>query len=156
MAVELAHGAAKYSEATIDKKLIHAVAFGKTKEEAARASALIKIVVGWKGTQIFTAVGGANPYHIIEVLDCYLQSFSASDHQAHCHVSYLDRYRGHEELYLVPCRHLHGWFYSIVEDQELNPARFADLVQALGVRKGCSWCPNFDGSTSRSLKTVDA
>jgi hypothetical protein len=155
MAVEFARHAMNYGEAPLGKKLTHAAAFGRTREQAARASALLKIVVRWKGTQVFTQAGGADPYHIIDVLDCYQQSLSVSDRKSHCHVVHMDVYRAEETYYMVPCRHLQGWFHSIIDEQNFHPSRLPARAEALAVRKGCSWCPNFSPTEARALTTAE-
>lgn len=154
IAVEFARGAMNYGEVALGKKLSHAAAFGRTREQAARASALLKIVVRWKGTQTFTSAGGADPYHIIDVLDCYQQSLSVSEPKAHCQVVHMDVYRTEETYYMVPCRHLQGWFHSIIEEQNFHPAKLPARTEALAVRKGCSWCPHFSPLESRRLATA--
>jgi hypothetical protein len=155
MAIEFARGATKYGEVLLGKKLSHAAAFGRTREQAARASALLKITIGWKGTQIFTSAGGANPYHIIEVLDCYQQSLSVSEPKTHCQVVHLDVYRTEETYYIVPCRHLQGWFHSVIEDQNFYPSKLSARAEALAVRKGCSWCPHFNASETRAFSPAE-
>ena len=155
MAIQLARGAMKYGEIPLGKKLSHAVAFGRTREQAARASALIKIAIRWKGTQVFTSAGGADPYHIIDVLDCYQQSLSVSEPKAHCQVVHLDVYRAEETYYMVPCRHLQGWFHSIIEEQNFHPSKLPARTEALAIRKGCSWCPHFSSSEARAFTTAE-
>jgi len=155
MAVEFARGAANYGEVALGKKLSHAAAFGRTREQAARASALLKIVVRWKGTQVFTSAGGADPYHIIDVLDCYQQSLSVSEPKAHCQVVHMDVYRAEETYYMVPCRHLQGWFHSVIEEQSFHPSKLPARAEALAVRKGCSWCPHFNSTEARALTVAE-
>jgi hypothetical protein len=154
IAVEFARGAMNYGEVALGKKLSHAAAFGRTREQAARASALLKIVVRWKGTQVFTSAGGADSYHIVDVLDCYQQSLSVSEPKAHCQVVHMDVYRTEETYYMVPCRHLQGWFHSIIEEQNFHPAKLPARTEALAVRKGCSWCPHFCHLEARRLTTA--
>lgn len=151
MAVEFARGATRYGEVLLGKKCSHAAAFGRTREQAARASALLKIVLRWRGTQVFTSAGGADPYHTLDVLDCYQQSLSVSDRKSHCEVVHMDVYRAEVTYYLVPCRHLQGWFHSIIEEQNFHPSKLPARAEALAVRKGCSWCPHFDPSQVRQL-----
>lgn len=155
MAIELARGAFHYGAVPLGKKTVHGASFGKTREQAARASALLKVVIGWKGTQVLTQAGGADPYHILSVLDCYQQSLSVSDQQSHCHVVHLDVYRSKETHYMVPCRHLQGWFHSVIEEQVVHPSKLTTRTEALGVRKGCAWCPNFDPSKARVLTAAE-
>jgi hypothetical protein len=155
LAVEFARGAVNYGEVALGKKFSHAAAFGRAREQAARASALLKIVVRWKGTQVFTSAGGADPYHIIDVLDCYQQSLSVSEPKAHCHVVHMDVYRTKETYYMVPCRHLQGWFHSIIEEQNFHPSKLPDRTEALAVRKGCSWCPHFSPAEARTLPAAE-
>ena len=155
MAVEFARGATKYGERVLGKKLSHAAAFGRTREQAARASALLKIVVRWKDTQVFTSAGGADPYHIIDVLDCYQQSLSVSDRKSHCHVVHMDVYRAEETYYMLPCRHLQGWFHSVIEEQNFHPSKLPARAESLAVRRGCSWCPHFSPAEARALSPAE-
>jgi len=136
LAVELARGATEYGESTVGKKTIHMAAFARTKDQAQRAAAVLKLIMSWKTTQVFTQEGMApHPYEIAAVLECYVKSLNANDRRAHCQWTY--------DGQAVPCRYLAGWFEGIADEIAIHPASRTDQIQALAVRKGCSWCPNF-------------
>jgi hypothetical protein len=164
LAVNIAQGAAKYAELEVSRKPVHLVAFAKTRDEAARALALIGYVSGWKTTQVFA--GGRlmqRPYTVQQVLDCYLGASACHDRTAHCHRVIDDPYDTQLDLedaftirvstgpepprqrveidrYLFPCSLLKDRFRFQVD----HPASPEDQIQAGAVRDGCDWCPLFD------------
>jgi hypothetical protein len=65
------------------------------------------------------------------------------------------RYRSQDENHLIPCRYLEGWVHSIIGDQIIHPSELSARIQALAVRKGCSWCPQFDASKARAIPALE-
>ena len=150
MAVDLARGAAKFAESIDSKKKLYAAAFARTKEQSSRAMALLKIVMWWKGTEVFTSAGTTNSYQALSVLECFNQSLASTNREAHCFVTY--RHRSPDQNYLIPCRYLDGWIHAVVSDQKEHPANLPSRIQALAVRKGCSWCPHFMPERAQQLQ----
>ena len=176
LAVNVAQGASYYNEMVIDKKLVHLVAFSRTREDAGRACALIRYASGWKGVQFFT--GGKltqNFWNITRVLECYLEAAACNDWTAHCHLIIDDLYSEesknlglsmtitlsdkpsfkeavHIDRYIFPCSFIHGYFRF----QKDHPAKPKDQIQAEAVAQNCDFCPYFDPSNYRKIgiKTI--
>lgn len=149
-AVRLAQGASKYSQSIFDNKSMHLAGFKRTREQVARAVALLKIIIGWKSTKVFISTGiESSAHHVLPVLECYLQSSSNKDHRAHCH--WIHRDYGTDVKFMVPCLQLRGSVNWIIEDQGDHSSSLEDRVQALAIRNGCSWCPNFNANDFRSV-----
>lgn len=141
MAAALARAAAQYGEIPMGRRTTHMAVFGRSKEQATAAVALLKLVAGWRSVQVFTQDGIAgHAYEVVDVLDCYLKSMAARDPRAHCQWTYREPGAAH---YSVPCRLLEGWFQGIIGDLAPGGADLADRVTALAARKGCGWCPRF-------------
>ena len=173
LAVNIAQGAAKYAEVEVGHKPVHLVAFARSRDEAARALALMGYVSGWKTTQVFA--GGRlmqRPYAVQQVLECYLGASACRDRTAHCHRVIDDPYdtqldpedaftirvstgpeppRQRVEIgrYLFPCSLLKDRFRFQVD----HPASPEDQIQAGAVGNGCDWCPFFDPGDYRRIGT---
>lgn len=150
MAVHLARQAASYSRLDDEKdskKEIHLAIFAKTKEQAAHAAALIRVVATWKTMQIHTSSKiDANPMQVSHVLECYFQSLALQDHRAHCY--WFDRDSVHEEDLgqLIPCAQLRGYIETGLrartEDRALKIPT-SERVHAIAIQRNCDWCPHF-------------
>ncbi len=165
LAVNIAKGANYYDEIIVGNKPVHFVVFGKTREEAGRAQALMNYVSGWKGVQIYS--GGKiiqNIWEATMVIGCYLEASACKDWRAHCHIVIDDPYaeipttgglsfairindkpsmpKQAIELgrYIFPCSYLKPY----VNFQKEHPSSQEDQIQAAAVEKGCDWCPLFD------------
>ncbi len=174
LAANIAEGATKHTTIEVDRKPVHLAAFGRSRDETARALALLRYVSGWKGTQIYA--GGRlarSPQRAGEVLDCYLEASSCNDRTAHCHTVIDDPYNtevdaepggfairlsaGHDpprqrvevDRYLFPCSFAKSGFRF----QTDHPASPQDQIQAGAVRRGCEWCPFFDSDAYGKVGT---
>jgi hypothetical protein len=153
--VAIAQKAASYGEILLGEKLFHAAVFGLDKAQASYAVMVAEAVKNWKGTKLF-AQGRLleRNYNVVEVLKCYLNSLESIDKSAHCHFVYRDlafyQIGKGVEQYLVPCRMLQGFTQELVRDEIAAPK---DRVHAAGVRRGSFWCPHFDASGFKKIKT---
>ena len=173
LAVNIAKGAARYAEANIGRKLVHFVAFSKTREDAGRAIALVNYVSSWKATQVFT--GGKpvrNAWQVTSVLECYLEASASKDWTAHCHYiiddPFIEEPEGQNssltwslsekpqapkqaleiDRYVFPCKFL---WEERFEFQIDHPAKPDDQIQAGAVKFGCNWCPNFESEAFKKI-----
>ncbi len=155
-AVNIAQQAEKYGEADMGGMLFHYAAFGRSREQVALALAVARYLEGIKAVQFYA--GGKL---IIErmrtesVLACYLEACACNDHLAHCNKVVTAPFSGAvvdndlgdlDDLltkagYLFPCAFLLRWGAPGL--QRNHPASPEDQIQAMGVRMGCDWCPNF-------------
>lgn len=176
LAVNIAHGAAFYNEIFLgkNKKLVHLVAFDRTREDAGRACALIRYVSGWKGTQCFS--GGKliyNFWSITQVLECFLEASACNDWTAHCYLVIDDPYIKKPEYhgigitldlsdkpyipkeaikidrYIFPCKLVYGHFKFQLD----HPAKLKDQIQSKAVIENCNWCPFFNSSNYKKIGT---
>jgi hypothetical protein len=149
LAVELAKRAHKYGLAKLSKQDLHMAVFSKTKEQTARAAALLKLVGKWKSCQIYTATRILNDaYQMTEVLECYLKSLSNKDPKSHCHWSYQSYPSG---KFLLPCKQLQGWVHLVTRDHQYHVTDMKNRIHALSVEKGCDWCPHYKADAFKSL-----
>jgi hypothetical protein len=116
MTVELAKNAIAYGEITIEDQLFHCSVFGKDKSQTSNAIMVIEAIKNWKHTKIF-ARG-----RILER-----------------HTNIVETLK----CYLIPCRMLEGFTQDVVRNRVAGPR---DSINALAVRRGSFWCPNFDAS----------
>ena len=165
-AVNIAEGAERYAILQINGKQMHIAAFGKTQDDAGRASALLSYIQGWKSALVF-ANGKIvrDSYRLSEVIACFLNSCQCSDANAYCHKIIDDPFAdipnplgvaisielsaklGLPEIkkevridrFAFPCKHLLPWF----QFEENHPSKLEDQIQASGVEHGCNICPNF-------------
>ena len=109
-------------------------------------------------------------YRISQVLDCFLESCSCRDRQAHCYtviddplsdlvddmdmsysITFAPKPKMKKDIeidrYIFPCKHLSTWF-SFQRD---HPSRLEDQIQAAGVKHACSICPNFSPDDFRKV-----
>lgn len=164
LVLNIAEGAERYAVADISGKPTYFVCFGANQADAGRAVAILDYVRTWKGVQIFSRGKLLqNSYHVAQVINCYLESQSCRDYQAHCHSVIDDPYSEdleHQGLslsirlvdkptlkqevevdrYLFPCNFLKSRFRF----QKDHPSSSADQIQASAVKNGCDWCPNFE------------
>ena len=61
LAANIAEGATKHTTIEVDRKPVHLAAFGRSRDEAARALALMGYVSGWKTAQVFAGEGMPSP-----------------------------------------------------------------------------------------------
>jgi hypothetical protein len=169
-AVQIAIGAPHYGVLGTGRGTMHVAGFEPTREDAARALALLNLIREWKGVQAWCRgkqlIGHWN---ILKVLDCYLAAESCADWRAHCVVT-VDLERAREQpggggmgLFIkvlepgqkpptrpppvqdyraFPCRLAQPFFRF----DPRHPSSYADQAQASVVRQGCDWCPRFDPS----------
>lgn len=175
LAVSVAKGAKVYQEIMIGKKLVHLVAFDKTKHDAARALALIQYISNWKGSQFY--VRGKLTlamWNITQVLDCFMTACSCNDWRAHCLKTINDlkaanQHQNHSvsinisiepkeppirkevkiDRYTFPCSFLSGNFKYQID----HPSSPEDQIQACAASNGCDWCPNFNPNNYKYVGT---
>ena len=157
-AVNIAQQADKYGEAIMNGTLFHYAAFGRSREQVALALAATRYLEGIKAVQFYA--GGKlilERMRIESVLTCYLEACACNDHRAHCNIVVTNPFTGGfadndvvsldlDDLrapagYLFPCAFLLQWGGPGL--QRGHPASPEDQIQAMAVRKGCDWCPNF-------------
>ncbi|MHB8067697.1 MAG: hypothetical protein ACYDIC_07335 [Desulfobaccales bacterium] len=161
IAVHLAKSAEKYDETYIGKTLLHMAAFGKNREDAARAMTLIGYIRGWKATKIFA--GGKiiqDVYRSLSVLRCYIESLACNDWTAHCFMVIDDPYSQlpsqlitiitlneiekpnlpKKDKFIFPCAFLKQYFRFQIG----HPASPENQLQAKAIEIGCDWCPRFN------------
>ncbi len=139
-AVAIARGAPRYAVLGEGRGAMHVAGFDSTREDAARALALLNLIGEWKSVQAWCRgkqlIGHWN---IRKVLDCYLSAESCTDWRAHCVVTIDANGAGARAF---PCRLAQPMFRF----DPNHPASYADQAQASVVRQGCDWCPRFDPS----------
>ena len=176
LALNIAEGATQFAVADINGRPTYFACFGKNQADAGRAVALLDYVRAWKGVQIFSRGKLLqSPYHVVEVLNCFLESQSCRDSSAHCHkviddpfseevdemgLSFSIRLTDQPSLkheveidrFTFPCQLLLHRFRF----QKDHPATPEDQIQAAAVRQGCDWCPNFDPDNWNKIGTRKA
>jgi len=176
IAVGIASGAHLYDQILIGKKLFHCSAFSRTREDAARARAVLQHIYGWKGIQVYA--GGKliqNAWPVITILECYLEAGGCNDWRAHCQDVIDDPYINPPKFkytirvadanrpnfkqalfidrYLFPCSYLHSRFKFQID----HPATAENQIQAAAVKEGCDWCPNFNAGnyTKKGTRKIE-
>jgi hypothetical protein len=171
-ALAIARQASQYAEHPISGVPHHWAGFGRSREQVARAIALINLVRGIKGFQVFAGGVRADWARVLRVLECYLQSCSCTDWRAHCHVV-VDGHRlespGGGVRDTLPSQIVthslrpapgDGLSWAASAERETFPCRYllqrhfhyqpghpaerGAQVQAAAVREGCAWCPNLN------------
>lgn len=170
LVAQLAKAASQYSEGKIGNSLHHFAIFNKTREDAARALALVELARGWKSLQVFVQ-GRLIDIHWEprSVLSCYSKALACDDTTAHCHriiddpssqsqqnrntISIrldINQSGGNEpspDRYVFPCAFIEGNFSFVLD----HPAGLRNQIQAKGVESGCDWCPLFNPDSFRKL-----
>ncbi|MEQ1663205.1 MAG: hypothetical protein ABL877_10975 [Thiobacillus sp.] len=162
-AVNLARQAEHYGETTVGKTLFHCAAFGRTREQVARARLLIRNTRGANGLQVIARGRLVDWAQVSRVLDCYLTAAALDDPRAHCvqmvAAGMLERsgelpssitmsidlsaprwFRSAPETVPFPCRYLLERQFRY---QSGHPASRGAQLMAGAVREGCDWCPCF-------------
>jgi hypothetical protein len=148
--LNLALQAEKYGEAEIGGTLFHYAAFGRSREQVALALAVARYLDGVKAVQFYA--GGKmilERLRVESVLTCYLEAGACNDHLAHCNKVVTNPFggaisnddRGSPGGYLFPCSFLLQWGNPSLQRQ--HPSSLKNQIQAMAVRNGCDWCPNF-------------
>ncbi|AEV24602.1 hypothetical protein Dsui_0182 [Azospira oryzae PS] len=162
--VNFSKQASLYEEVALGASLFHFAVFGKNREQAALALALIRNMRSTKGLQIIAGGKLLQEWPRVEsVLSCYLDSSALPDPRAHCcqmvHESHLvERFLSGADLPYIqldflnptkdragivvafPCRYLRSRNFRF---QPGHPSSAEDQLLAAAVREGCDWCPNF-------------
>lgn len=165
--VNFAKQAENYEETTVGSTLFHFAVFGRTREQAALALALIRNMRSVNSLQIIAGGRMLQDCPRIEtILTCYLNASALTDPRAHCvemvHESHLvERFLSSQDSEVIsieldflkttkeysgrvvafPCRYLRSRCFKF---QPGHPASEADQLLAAAVREGCDWCPNFN------------
>ena len=151
--------------------VLHYCPVAKTREEFARAAAIIGCLRSVKSLAVYcngSPVGDL--YGLTHVLTCYLQSQACNDSAAHCHVVY-EQHRPYQGCvvsvrlcgavddraptgppeviprHVFPCAYL----YSRFRFQSGHPSEIIDQIQAAGVKHGCHICPQFRPEDFREI-----
>lgn len=155
-ALNIAQQADKYSDTEVNGTLFHLAAFGRNQEQVARALSLCRYLSGLKSVQYYA--GGKliiERHRIDDVLSCLMEANACNDHRAHCNQVISDPFRLTDKIgvsfelddmkpvtsYLLPCMYLTK--FGAVTLHKNHPATPEDQIQALAVKRGCEWCPNF-------------
>ncbi|MHB0973931.1 MAG: hypothetical protein ACYC0P_06790 [Thiobacillus sp.] len=165
-AVNIAQQADKYGEVDMNGTLFHYAAFGSDREQVGRALAITRYLDGIKAVQFYA--GGkliVERLRIESVLTCYLEACACKDPRAHCNKIVAHPFGAdqadddHVNLdlgslskpsgYLFPCAFLLQWGPPGLHRR--HPASPEDQIQAMAVRKGCDWCPNFHPEQFQTL-----
>lgn len=161
-AVNFARQAARYEEAEIGKTLFHFAAFGRSRDQAARAHGLIRNLRNATGLQVIARGRMIDWARALHVLDCYLVATGVPDWRAHCvemvPAKMLERgplvssvsididlsapnwFRSAPETVPFPCRYLLERQFRF---QPGHPASKVDQMRAGAAKDGCDWCPFF-------------
>lgn len=161
-AVAISKGAAGYQESGIEGGLIHFVSFARTREDMARALALLTTLRGYKGLLVYAGGKLLDWSRAIRVLQCYADASVCDDPRAHCIVSvHRESVTSRAEWnapsiditpdfmkaaamgssMLFPCRLLvMAYGFRI---QSGHPSSERDQIHAGAIREGCAWCPAF-------------
>lgn len=150
-AVNIAQQANKYALVNIEGQDFHYAVFGRDADQVAKALALSRYLRGLKAVQFFargTLI--VSTFKVEEVLACYLQATTCTDQSAHClqvvpdpfpaAMFSLELNDGRTSNYLFPCAYLARWQPRLFRE---HPASPEDQIQAMAVKHGCDWCPNF-------------
>lgn len=158
-AVNIAQQASKYALVQIEGQDFHYAVFGRDADQVAKALALARYLKGLKAVQFF-ARGTLiiSTFKVEEVLACYLQATTCTDPLAHClqvvdnlyppAMFSLELGSGQADRYLFPCAYLAQWQPRLHRD---HPAKAEDQIQAMAVKRGCDWCPNFKPENLKKL-----
>lgn len=170
-AVNVARGADRYAERLVGKTLFHWAGFGRTRDQAARALAVVQYLGAIKGFQVFA--GGAvlqERFRVERVLECYIAATGCADHRAHCVVMvdgddlYAATGQTSSSIFVTisaapppPAKGIDlDWLENVGRHafpcrfmrsrgfryQRGHPSDEKDQLQAAAVREGCDWCPN--------------
>ncbi len=161
-AVEAAKHAIKYEERPQGKSWIHMAVFSADRVQLSHALHLLGYIRGLKSTRLFA--GGkllTSSLRIEEVINCYLTSLVCKDWRAHCHKvisddqfeipSLLWPQQKKATRYLIPCALVADYGGRQAVTESLFGSTVQDKLQAIGVRRGCSWCPNFKPNDFKKL-----
>lgn len=154
LAVEIARGAAKYSESLVGNAPYHLAAFERTSEQIARARALLDALQGQKAEYFVRGQQLPHAGRLRRVLECFAKASACNDPAAHCvcvigdPFSYdgssdasISKTSTRKPLYYWPCSLMLTW--ATPKLQCPHPASPADQVQARAVESCCDLCPNF-------------
>ena len=165
-AVNFSKSADQYAESLVGKTTYHFAAFGRTRNQAALALAVVRNMRSTKGFQIIAGGKVIQDWPRVEsILKCYLESSSLNDYRAHCikivhESSLIDRnlteinevlkvdlsFMGVNKkvsegsFYKFPCAYLHSRSFKF---QPGHPSSKADQLISGAIKEGCDWCPNF-------------
>jgi len=178
VAVDTARRAFKYSEIQHGNTIQHAAVFAAERVQLSRALHLLWYIRGFKSTRVFA--GGklqTGTARIEEVINCYLTAMACDDWRAHCHRVVSDDPFGWDDMldefqrtfkpgtsskravkkppqvtrYQIPCAlvALYGGRQAVTE--AVFGVSVRDKLQAIGVKRGCAWCPNFKPDDFKTL-----
>jgi hypothetical protein len=140
--VAICKGAERYWEAIANGLLHHFAAFGRTPEQIARALAVANYANTMTAARFYArGLPLVDVQALYESLKCFVQSQQCSDPRAHC----IRIVEAKGARYFVPCAFLADRWAAWPFDPT-HPATRRDQFQALAVKAGCDWCPNFDAS----------
>jgi len=157
-AIATAKAASRYHEVMDGANLsLHLAAFAADRHQFALAQSLCRLVLGLRGVQIY--VNGIHQsdqeWRFIDVLECFLRSFSAQDWRAHCQVvvdnPFTETWSGKAGPYLLPCHYIYRHGSQGHALSKAHPSSLTQQIQASAARVGCSWCPNFHPEDFRKL-----
>lgn len=169
----IAQGAEAFGMWDVPGRPMYVAGFARTPKSAARAAVLLEMAAGWVGSMCFTnGLKTPDVYRVIEVLKCFQQSSMCDDRRAHCNVIINDpsaprmptwgrdvaygKLKFSRELdgdmverFIVPCKLI----AETIDFQAGHPASVQAQIQAAGVERGCSICPNFDPDGYQGIGT---
>ena len=147
-AVEAAKYAHKYTEVVQGKAVMHMAVFAADRVQLLQALHLLRYIKNLKSTRIFTDGQLQFSSHRIEnVINCYQTSLGCHDRRAHCY-KIVDE---SNKKYLIPCAQVAVYGGSAAVREGFFGASIVDKLQAIGMQRGCTWCPNFKPSDFRKL-----
>lgn len=170
LAVRVSSKALRYAAVKMDGRLRHFVVFGKERNDASRALALLEMARDWKSLKVF--VDGrllSIPWGALPVLTCYTKALACDDWRAHCYRVIDDPsdesgHRNRREFrvqlggggrdapkpkrFLFPCSYLRTNFRFTSD----HPSTPRDQIQAGAVDNGCDWCPCFAAEAYKELE----
>lgn len=164
-ALNIARQAHKYDDANINGALFHYAVFGNSPDQLALALAIARYLAGLKGAEFYARGKMIIERHRIEsVLSCYMSACACEDRRSHCNAVAPDPFFKQEvkgldfdliddmaptSEYLMPCTFLTK--FGAVKMHKKHPSTPQNQLQALGIKYGCEWCPNFNPGDFKKL-----
>lgn len=157
-AIEIARGAAHFGAVGTGRGMLYVAGFEPSREQAARAVALLQLAGEWKGVQVWAGGRQRQVWPAREVLECFITAATCTDWRAHCIVTIDINHRAGSggvsmsliagtaappaprDMRVFPCKRARAAFRF----DPVHPSSYADQAQAAAVETGCDWCPRFD------------
>lgn len=145
--VAICKSAVQYWESDVEGIKYHFAAFGRTHDQIALALAVANYANTMTAARFFArGLPLVNLQALYESLQCFVQSLQCVDVRAHCVTIVRDK----DVPYSVPCSFLANRWPAWPFNPD-HPSTLQDQFQAMAVKGGCDWCPNFDAHRLRPV-----